>query len=108
MSDSGQRLTGNNQGSVIVKNVDCQIHFTAPSGKVMIMGIYSKPGQPEKFGIGMYNAGGVLVQEVDFTTWLWYKEEDNKNMMQAGLLPDDSYGIVIAKDGQDVRDAFSE
>jgi len=107
MSDSGQRLSGTIQGNIVTKDVDCQLVFTAPDGRTMIMGVYSEKGQPIKFGIGMFDSSGILVSEMDFTTWFWNKNIDDINMMQVGLLPDDTYGIAIAKDGQDVNDAFT-
>lgn len=106
MGDTGQRLTTTNEGRIQIEDVDGRIIFRSPDGRYMMMGIYSNPGETVKFGIGMFDASNNLVSEVDFTAWKWHDITTDKNIMQAGKLPDDTYGMVVAKEGFNVDEAF--
>lgn len=64
------------------------------------------------------SSGGVLQLSVvdgssftlftlDGSTWKWYDKTTNKNVMQVGKLPDNTYGWAVAATGQNVADGFA-
>ena len=54
-----------------------------------------------------YNNSGQLIYKNNFTTQFWYNATTGKNVMQAGLLPDGTYGWAVAAAGYNVSDGFS-
>lgn len=60
-----------------------------------------------QLGMQLTDTNGFIAFVMNGSTWSWYDANTGKNIMQIGLLPDGSYGMVIAKTGYNVSDAFS-
>ncbi len=58
-------------------------------------------------GMQVVDESGFLLFELNGETWYWYDKVNNVNVMQIGLLPDGTYGMVIAKPGYDVNSLFT-
>lgn len=90
--------------------------FSDGSNRRMIIG-YQKDGwgTGQDFGIKVSVAGvdvnraadSELLFKMDLETWYFYDAGTQKNIMQIGKLPDDTYGWAIAKEGYDVSEGIS-
>lgn len=63
-----------------------------------------KDGTP---GMEIYDSSGFVLFKLTGKTWYWFDKIYNTNTMQAGLLPDSSYGWVAVPPANNVTDAFS-
>lgn len=53
-------------------------------------------------GIQVQDTTGYILFEMTGQTWFWYDKTTSTNVMQVGLLPDGTYGMAVAKPGQNV------
>jgi len=53
-------------------------------------------------GMQVVDSTGYVLFEMNGSTWYWYDKATNTNVMQIGLLPDGTYGMAVAKPGQNV------
>ena len=58
------------------------------------------------YGMQTLDPSGNLLFSMSGQTWKWYDVTTKKNVMQVGLLPDGTYGMVIAKPGVNVADLY--
>lgn len=58
-------------------------------------------------GMEVKDSNGNMLFKMDGQTWFWYDISTGKNIMQAGLLPDGSYGWAVVPPGNDISQAFS-
>lgn len=83
------------------------------------------PDSGGEFGVAYFNADGVIISKNLGTTQYQYNTDgelvfkntgetlfiydvvNNKNIIQMGLLPDGTYGMVVAKVGIDVSEVFA-
>lgn len=89
--------------------------FSDASNKRMIIG-YQKDGWGvgKDFGIKISIPGvdvnqatdAQILFKMDLSTWFYYTEQDHKNFMQIGKLPDGTYGWAVADVGHDVSEGF--
>ena len=59
------------------------------------------------FGIAFFDSSNRIVKKVTATTDFWYNPETSNIVMEAGKLPDKTYNVAIAKEGDSVDDAYS-
>lgn len=107
--------TGNTRGTQTVgyggakiDGANNRIVITNPADNTSI-GMGTIPGSTtNEFGFfSLDSSGNVIMKIVNGTMYVYNPEDDFKNAVQLGLLPDTSGGIVVAKRGQNVSDAFS-
>ncbi len=65
------------------------------------------PGTIDEFGIAFFDADGTQIFKLTGATLFMYDSDTGLNNLQLGTLPDGSTGLVIAKDGYSVDEAFS-
>ena len=58
-------------------------------------------------GLQIADQNGNVLFEMNGSTWYWFDPNNGYvNNMQIGLLPDGSYGMVVATPGNSVQDAY--
>lgn len=90
-----QVATGVTRGTWRINNSD---------GSYITVGVI--PETTDDFGIAFFNSNGNMISKNQGNTQYVYDVANNKNIIQIGLLPDDTYGFVVAKSGYDVSEAF--
>lgn len=95
---------GGNQ-NILIDGLHQRITIASTDGSSV--GIGSIPGDEGNSGFFSVDASGNLVQKIILGTWYVYDLSTNKNIMQSGKLPDNSYGQAIAKSGFNVSDGVS-
>lgn len=75
-----------------------------PDGSTIGMG---QIPNTEEIGFFTLDPDGNLVSKWVGATLYFYDLDTGKNNIQLGVLPDDTYGLVVAKEGEDVEDIFS-
>lgn len=90
----GTKIDGANNRIVIKNQAD---------GTSIGMGVI--PGTTE-FGFFSLDADGNLVMKIVGGTMYVYDLDNDVNVMQAGKLPDASYGWAVASEGENVEDGF--
>lgn len=109
-----QVATGVTRGTQTYMNVD---------GSYMTLGVI--PDNSGDIGVGFFTSTGILISKSTSTTdfkydsngnlifenngqtMFVYDETTGKNVIQIGKLPDGSYGMIVAKPGNNVADTFS-
>lgn len=56
-------------------------------------------------GMNAQNSSGQVLFELNGVTWFWF-DQNGKNIMQVGQLPDGTFGWAVAVPGQNVADSF--
>jgi hypothetical protein len=64
------------------------------------------PETDGEFGIAFFDRDNNLIKKVTALTDYIYDPATEKNVYQAGKLPDDTYGVAGANDGYDVEEGF--
>lgn len=90
-------------GNVNVDNANNRIAITDSDGTLLVLGVLLDG----TFGIAFYDSSGYLLRKSNILTDYWYDKVNNVNQMQQGLLPDSSYGIVVAKSPYNVSDGVA-
>lgn len=90
----GTKIDGTNNRITIENNAD---------GSSIGMGAI--PGSTSEYGFFSLDADDNVVMKIVLGTFYVYDGEDDR--MQAGILPDGTINVAIAKDGDSVSDAFS-
>jgi hypothetical protein len=96
-------LTGSMRGTQQAN----QFIATNPADKTRIgMGLI--PGSTtSEYGFFVIDAANNVIMKIVNTTRYVYDIANNKNVMQDGKLPDNTYGYAVAKTGKNVSDIFS-
>ena len=93
-------------GNTKIDGSNNRITIAAPDGSSVGMG--SIPGSTEnEYGFFSLNAEGELIMKIVLGTWYVNDPSTDKNVMQSGILPDDSIGWAVAAEGYNVSDGFS-
>lgn len=90
----GTKIDGTNNRITIENNAD---------GSSIGMGAI--PGSTSEYGFFSLDSDDNIVMKIVLGTFYVYDGEDDR--MQAGILPDGTINVAIAKDGDSVSDAFS-
>lgn len=90
----GTKIDGTNNRITIENNAD---------GSSIGMGAI--PGSTSEYGFFSLDSDDNVVMKIVLGTFYVYDGEDDR--MQAGILPDGTINVAIAKDGDSVSDAFS-
>lgn len=59
-----------------------------------------------EYGFFVINSSGNLIMKIVNGTWYVYDLTNNKNVMQSGKLPDQTFGWAVATTGKNVTDGF--
>jgi hypothetical protein len=103
-SSRGTQTVG--YGNTKIDGSNNRITIGAPDGSTIGMG--AVPDSIENsFGFFSTNTSGSLVMQItDGTFYVYDVDNEFKNVIQIGRLPDGSYGMVVAKPGSSVEEAF--
>lgn len=91
-----QIATGVLRGTQRIQNVD---------GSYITLGVI--PDTNGEFGIGFFDASGNIIKKVTATTDFYYDPTHETTMMEIGKMPDGTYNVAIAQEGNEVEDAFN-
>lgn len=115
-ADQSQQIRAINQIIDIINAFQQQISFSDGTNKRMIIG-YQKNGfgEGKDFGIKISQEGidvqnatdEELLFKLDLDTWFYYDKNTKKNFMQIGLMPDGTYGWVVANTGTNVEELYA-
>lgn len=93
-------------GNTKIDGSNNRITIGTPEGGSIGMGAI--PGTtPTEYGFFSTDSQGRLVMKIVGGTWYVYDLDNDKNIMQTGKLPDNSFGGVVAKEGYNVSDVFN-
>jgi hypothetical protein len=96
-------LTGSMRGTQQAN----QFIATNPADKSRV-GIGLIPGSTTgEYGFFVIDASNNIIQKIVSATRSVYDIANNKNVIQDGKLPDNTYGYAVAKTGKNVSDIFS-
>lgn len=100
-----------NDGSIVINSSDSNDTITIQNGLIAfadINGLNFKVGALNSGSMGnsIVDSSGFTLYKQDGQTSFWYDKNTGKNIMQVGLLPDNTYGWVVAQTGKDVLDGF--
>lgn len=98
----GQQNVGG--GRVIIDSDNQRITIEAADGSKVGIGII--PDGSGELGFFSFNTDDELVLKIRLGTMYMYDGPTGVNRMQVGKIPDDTYNVVISKEGEDVEDAF--
>lgn len=93
-------------GNTKIDGSNNRITIGTPDGGTIGMG--SIPGSTtNEFGFFSLDAGGNLIMKIVNGTWYVDDPATDINVMQSGILPDDSIGWAVAKQDKNVADGFN-
>jgi len=92
--------------SIVLDGDNDTITVTNDTGSTL--GVGAIPGtNPVEFGFFSTDDNGKLIMKIVNGTWYTYNITDDTNVMQAGVLPDASYGWAVAAEGNNVADGYA-
>lgn len=103
MSNTGKPQSTSLDGTINIDRGNNRIVITNTDGTALMLGALVDG----TFGIAILDADQFELYKMNGQTWFWYDKVNDTNVMQAGLLPDGTYGWVVAKQGFNVADIFT-
>lgn len=100
-----QLQASSNKASITLDADSNAFYVTAADGSKIGMG--EIPDGSGDFGFFSLDSSGFLLYKIVGSTQYWYDKIYNKNIGQAGLLPDGNYAWIFVPPSHDVKDAFS-
>lgn len=112
-----QQIAALNRVIDIINSFQNSITFSDSQSRRMIIGYQRDGWGPGKDfgikisqpGVDVYSASDEeLLFKMDIETWYFYDPNYGTNVMQLGRLPNNKYGYVVAKEGSNVDDGYTE
>lgn len=95
------RVSPNKIPSGVTRGTQTYINL---DGSYMTLGLV--PDGSGRFGIAFFDPTNTLITATTGLTQYVYDKTTGKNILQIGKLPDGTYGLIVAKAGFNVADAF--